>query len=289
MAAVLTMSSFVGSRSASAVALPTGFQEQIVFSGLNSPTNLEFAPDGRIFVAEKGGRIKVFDDLADTTPTVFADLSANVHNQWDRGLLGMALAPNFPTNPYVYVLYTYDAPPGQTAPVWNDVCANANDGRCVVTGRLSRLQANGNTMTGSEQVLLHDWCQQFPSHSVGDIAFGADGMLYVAAGDGASFSAVDYGQFPSGAPTNPCGDPGDETQLDGTLLRLDPATGAAAPGNPNIASADPDTRRIVAHGLRNPYRITMRPGTNETWISDTGWNTWEEVNRVVNPTTGVTN
>ncbi len=301
---VLAMSSFVGSQAATAVVLPSGFQEQIVFSGLSSPVDVEFAPDGRVFVAEKGGRIKVFDDLADTTPAVFADLSANVHDQWDRGMLGMALAPNFPANPYVYVLYTYDAPPGQTAPVWNDVCANANDGTCVVTGQLSRLQAAGNAMTGSEQVLLHDWCQQFPSHSIGDIAFGADGMLYVAAGDGASFSAVDYGQFPSGAPTNPCADPageggalrsqdirtpGDETQLDGTLLRLDPATGAAAAGNPNIGSADPDTRRIVANGLRNPYRITMRPGTSETWISDTGWNAFEEVNRVVDPTAGVTN
>ncbi|WP_240669966.1 PQQ-dependent sugar dehydrogenase [Actinoplanes solisilvae] len=304
LATVFATLSFVGSPPATAVALPTGFQEQVVFSGLSSPVDLEFSPDGRIFVAEKGGRIKVFDDLADTTPTLFADLSVNVHNQWDRGLLGLSLPPNFPTNPYVYVLYTYDAPPGQTAPVWNDVCANGNDGRCVVTGRLSRLQAGGDTMTGSEQVLLHDWCQQFPSHSIGDITFGADGMLYVAAGDGASFNAVDYGQFPTGAPTNPCSDPaneggalrsqdirttGDETQLDGTLLRLDPATGAAAPGNPNIGSADLDTRRIVANGLRNPYRITMRPGTNETWISDTGWTTWEEVNRVVNPTAGVTN
>ncbi|MEV0899978.1 PQQ-dependent sugar dehydrogenase [Actinoplanes sp. NPDC049802] len=304
LATVAAVSSFVGAPAATAVALPAGFQEQIVFSGLSSPVDLEFAQDGRILVAEKGGRIKVFDDLADTTPTVFADLSANVHDQWDRGLLGMALAPGFPADPYVYVLYTYDAPPGRDAPVWNDVCANANDGRCVVTGRLSRLRAGGNTMTGTEQVLLHDWCQQFPSHSIGDIAFGADGMLYVAAGDGASFNAVDYGQFPSGAPTNPCADPvneggamrsqdirtpADETQLDGTLLRLDPATGAAAPGNPNIGSADPDTRRIVANGLRNPYRITMRPGTNETWISDTGWTTWEEVNRVVDPTAGVTN
>ncbi|MEU4626169.1 PQQ-dependent sugar dehydrogenase [Actinoplanes sp. NPDC023801] len=301
---VVMLSSFVGSPPATAVALPSGFQEQIVFSGLSSPVDLEFAPDGRILVAEKGGRIKVFDDLADTTPTVFADLSANVHSQWDRGLLGMTLAPGFPADPYVYVLYTYDAPPGRTAPVWNDACTNANDGRCIVTGRLSRLRADGNTMTGSEQVLLHDWCQQFPSHSVGDIAFGADGMLYVAAGDGASFSAVDYGQFPSGAPTNPCADPageggalraqdvrtpGDPTQLDGTLLRLDPATGDAAAGNPNLGATDPNTRRIVANGLRNPYRITMRPGTNETWISDTGWTTWEEVNRVVDPTAGVTN
>jgi glucose/arabinose dehydrogenase len=295
---------------AAAVVLPSGFQEQIVFSGLTQPTNLEFAPDGRIFVAEKGGKIKVFDDLADTTPTLFADLSTNVHNQWDRGLLGLALPPNFPTNPYVYVLYTYDAPPGQTAPVWNDVCADANGGTCVVTGRLSRLQANGDVMTGGEQVLIRDWCQQYPSHSIGDLHFGSDGMLYVTGGDGASFSATDWGQLANAS--NPCGDPPggamtpptaeggalrsqdvrtttDPAGLDGALLRLDPNTGAAAPGNPLIGSPDLNARRIVAHGLRNPFRFTIRPGTNEVWIGDVGWGTWEEIDRVTSPTSGPTN
>ena len=107
-----------GARVAAAT-LPTGFQEQVVFAGLDQPTNIEFAPDGRVFVAEKSGVIKVFDDLADTTPTVFADLTGVV-NQQDRGLLGMALAPSFAADPSVYVLYTYDAPPGQNAPYWND-------------------------------------------------------------------------------------------------------------------------------------------------------------------------
>ncbi len=79
-----------------AATLPSGFQEQVVFGGLVQPTNIEFAPDGRIFIAEKGGTIKVFDNLADTTATTFADLSTNVHNVWDRGLFGIALAPNFP-------------------------------------------------------------------------------------------------------------------------------------------------------------------------------------------------
>src|SRR5262249_10982604 len=190
---------------AAAATLPSGFQEQVVFSGLNQPTNIEFSPDGRIFVAEKSGIIKVFDSLADPTPDTFADLSVNVHNQWDRGLLGMALAPNFPTNPWVYVLYTYDAPLGQTAPVWNDVCANPNGGDCVVSARLSRLQASGNQMTGTEQVLISDGCQQYPSHSIGDLHFGADGALYVSGGDGASFTFADYGQ--TGSPVNPCGDP----------------------------------------------------------------------------------
>src|SRR5919112_3749845 len=77
---------------ARAAVLPSGFQEQIVFSGLNQPTNIEFAPDGRVFVAEKGGVIKVFDNIADPTPTVFANLSANTHNVWDRGMLGLALS-----------------------------------------------------------------------------------------------------------------------------------------------------------------------------------------------------
>src|SRR6266545_1421256 len=293
-----------------AATLPSGFQEQIVFSGLTQPTNIEFAPDGRVFVAQKNGVIKIYDNLADPTPDVFADLSVAVHNQWDRGLLGLALAPNFPTSPWVYVLYTYDAPLGQTAPVWNDVCPDANNGNCIVSARLARLQANGNQMTGSEQVLISDWCQHYPSHSIGDLHFGADGALYVSGGDGASFNITDYGQ--TGTPVNPCGDPPggamspptaeggalrsqdvrtltDPTGLNGAILRLDPTTGAALPNNPLAGSSDLNARRIVAHGVRNPFRFTIRPGTNEVWAGDVGWSTWEEIDRVVNPIAGVTN
>ena len=82
----------IGARSDS----PAGFQESVVFSGLTNPTVVRFAADGRVFVAEKRGVIKVFDSLTDTTPTIFADLNVNVHNFWDRGLLGMALDPELP-------------------------------------------------------------------------------------------------------------------------------------------------------------------------------------------------
>ena len=82
-----------------AATLPAGFQEPIVFSGLTQPTAVRFAPDGRVFVAEKRGVIKVFDSLTDTTPDIFADLNANVYNFWDRGLLGLELDPRFPTSP----------------------------------------------------------------------------------------------------------------------------------------------------------------------------------------------
>ena len=79
--------------------IPGGFSESVAFRGLTQPTAMRFAPDGRVFVAEKSGLIKVFDGLGDTTPTVFADLRTEVHNFWDRGLLGLALDPQFPAAP----------------------------------------------------------------------------------------------------------------------------------------------------------------------------------------------
>jgi glucose/arabinose dehydrogenase len=298
---------------AAAAALPSGFTETTVFSGLNLPTEVQFASDGRIFVAQKGGVIKVFDSLTDPTPTVFADLSTNVYDFFDRGLLGLALDPNFPATPYVYVLYTYDAPIGGSAPTWNDTCPNppgATADGCVASARLSRLQANGDVMTGSEQVLINDWCQQYPSHSIGHLEFGPDGGLYVGAGDAASFNWVDYGQ--EGSPVNPCGDPGgpapspptaeggalrsqdirttgDPVGLDGTIIRVDPATGAPLPNNPGFGIGDTNSQRVVAYGLRNPFRFTFRPGTGELWIGDVGWNTFEEINRDTNPLATVQN
>ncbi len=165
-----------------------------------------FAPDGRVFISEKSGLVKTFDSLADTTATVTADLRTQIQDFWDRGLLGMTLDPQFPTRPYLYVLYTYDAVPGGTAPRWGDTCPTppgATEDGCLVTGRLSRLTIGANGVaTGGEQVLLTDWCQQYPSHSIGSVTFGPDGALYVGGGDGASFNFADWGQR-----GNPCADP----------------------------------------------------------------------------------
>src|SRR5215210_141024 len=104
--AAAVLAAFSGSASA---APPSGFQETTALAGLSSPTVVRFASDGRVFVAEQSGRIKVWDNLADPTASVFADLSTNVQNFWDRGLLGMALDPQFPARPYVYVSYAHDA------------------------------------------------------------------------------------------------------------------------------------------------------------------------------------
>jgi glucose/arabinose dehydrogenase len=299
-------------------ALPSGFSDTVFISGLSNPTAVQFAANGQIFVAQKGGQIYSFDSSGGSK-TLFADLSVAVHDFWDRGLLGLALPPNYPTDPSVYVLYTYDAPPGGTAPRWNDGCPTppgATTDGCVVSARLSRLTPSATPGAPTETVLISGWCQQFPSHSIGTVRFGADGNLYAGAGDGASFNNVDYGQYGNtyaGDLANPCGDPpspagtpltppGAEggalrsqsslrtdgpTTLDGAIIRVNPSTGAGVSSNPFGSDPDVNKQRVLAFGLRNPFRFTTRPGTSELWIGDVGWNTWEEIDRVTDTTAGV--
>lgn len=308
----------LGAAASGAVSLPAGFQDSVVASGLVQPTAIVFAGDGRLFVAEKSGLIKVFDAPGDPTPEVFADLRTNVHNYWDRGLAGLALPRDFPATPYVYVGYTLDAAIGGTPPRWgsagatSDACPNPpgpTTNGCVVGGRVSRLRAAGNAMVGGEEVLLESWCQQFPSHSVDDLVFDDAGALYVSAGDGANFITVDYGQ--SGTPLNPCGDPpggagsalsaptarggalraqsprrppGEPAVYNGTVLRLDPGSGEALPDNPLVGSGIANAERIIAYGLRNPFRLAVRPGSSELYLGDVGWSAYDEIDRIADTT-----
>src|SRR5438105_3508933 len=242
---------------ASAMTSVNGFQDSLIFSGLLEPTVVQFASDGRVFVAEKSGIIKVYDSLSAAAPTVFADLRTQVHNFGNRGLLGMVLDPNFPTRPNIYVLYSYDAPIGGTPPRWgtagatSDPCPDLTGAGCVTSARLSRLQANGNVMTGAEQVLVEDWFQQYPGQSIGSLAFGSDGALYASGGDGASSTAVDTGQFgnPNNDPPNEGGalrsqdlrSPADPLTLDGTIVRVNAGTGVPLRGAPSMTISAPTT------------------------------------------------
>ena len=163
-------------------------------------------------------------------------------------------------------------------------------------------------MAGAEQVLIEGWCQQNPSHSVGDLEFGAGGALFVAGAKARASRRPTTGS----SPDNPCGDlrrdsgapqtpPGAEG---GALRSAEPrapcgrargcwmgrsyastrAPGDGLAGNPFAASTDANARRVVAYGLRNPFRFARRPGTSELWIGDVGWNNTEEINRRVQPT-----
>ncbi len=218
------------------------FRETQVFGGLNNPTKLVFAADGRAFVGEKGGVVKAFTSINDTSPTTVVDLSTTVMNYWDRGLLGMALDPAFLSGrPYLYLYYVVDAPQGQSPPVWNDTCPGSPSGPgattdgCVVYSKLSRftIDLSTNVAVGGSRVdLISDWCSQYPSHSGGGMVFGDDGYLYLSGGDGASFTFADYGQgggtVPNATnpitPINPCGDPLTVTSPAGTPPVVDVAT-----------------------------------------------------------------
>jgi glucose/arabinose dehydrogenase/fibronectin type 3 domain-containing protein len=302
---------------AGATTLPAGFQQTTAITGLNNPMDVEVTPAGQVFVAEKSGIVKSFSSLSDPTPTVAADLRTQVHNFSARGLMSLAVDPGFPAQPYIYIYYTLDARIGGTPPLYGDPggtwdsCARAPlglDENCIAGGRISRLRIAGEAMTGSEQVLVEDWCQQYPVHTGGGLAFGADGYLYFTGGDGSTATFWDYGH--TGTPANPCGDPpgavgdvltaptaeggrlrvqdlrtpGDPTGLDGTLIRIDPRTGAGVSGNPLFGSPDANERRILAYGLRDAVRLAIRPGTNDVWVGDRGGGYWEEFNRV--PDTG---
>ena len=304
-------------------------REYTIWSGLDKPTAVRFASDGRAFVSQKGGIIKAYDSVSDTTPTTVADLSGDVMNYWDRGLLNMVLDPAFPTKPYLYVFSVWGGSIGQDPQRWGDTCPGAPGGPgattdgCVASTRLERLTIDPATnLLVSRKLLLWDACQQFPSHAGGAMAFGADGQLYLALGDGASFNGVDYGQRGGTVPdatnpyttVNPCHDPvtvtspdgatpvvdvataeggalrsqdvrttGDATQLGGAMVRIDPATGDASSGNPLSSSSDLNTKRIVATGFRNPYRLTFRPGTTEIYVGHVGNNTWEAIDKLSIP------
>jgi glucose/arabinose dehydrogenase len=285
-----------------AQAAPSGFSVQAMpFSGLIEPSGVEFAANGQVFVAERRGVIKVFDNLDDASSAQVADLRLRVFNNGDRGLLGMALDPQYPVRPYLWALYTKDADPVGAVPKYGsatsdtDPCPNGGANDCRVTGELSRLTLNPQTgvWSGQEKVLLTGWCQQYGSHSIGDLQFGGDGYLYVSAGDGASYNQVDVGTIGSQRCPDPAGyggalrsqsprRPADLPQVwSGSVLRIQPDTGDAAPGNPYLGDANAEKQRVLAYGMRNPFRMTPRPGSPEMWVGDVGWSASEEINRIV--------
>ena len=231
------------------------------------PTAVRFAPDGRVFVAEKSGLIKVFDSLTDTTPTVFADLRTEGPQLLGPRPARAGARPRASRPARTSTsLYTYDAPIGGTAPRWGIAghrrAARRRPGRrptaasSAAGSRACRPPAT--RMTGTEQVLIEDWCQQYPSHSIGDLAFGADGALYVerrrrrelhrrrlrpgrlagatraairpaASGDALTPPTAEGGALRSQDLRTP---PATRVSLDGTIIRVDPAPAPACPDNP---------------------------------------------------------
>ncbi len=291
--------------------LPDGFRDELVVGGLAQPTAVRWLPNGDMLVSEQRGVLSVIAAGGSSSPAVLVDMRTQALNRFQDGLLGLAVDPDFPEQPYVYLAYTHDARLGGEAPLYGRPDENSDDcpgdrNDCPASARLSRFRLDGFA-AGPEQVLVEGWCMSGRNHTIGTIAFAPDGSLYAGGGDGADGLNLDYGQL--GVVPNTCADPGvvpdepgtseggslrsqdlrttsDPTGLEGTIIRVDRATGEALPDNPGASAADANARRVIAYGLRNPFRFTFRPGSDELWIADVGWHRFEELNRLTDPVDG---
>jgi len=256
-------------------ALPSGFETSVVASGFNQPTTIAFTGDGRIFVAEKTGTVRVIKN-GTLLPTPLITLS-DVNSYGDRGLIGMAVDPSFSSNGYLYLSYTYENTPG-----------TAFSG--IKTARVIRVTVVGDTADESSKIILvgsvggniaTPSCDNFavtsdciasdaPSHTIGGMRFGPDGKLYVATGDGAHF---DYADTRSLRAQN-------LDSLAGKVLRIN-KDGTAPTDNPfyngNINS---NRSKVYAYGFRNMFRFNFRPTNNALYGGDVGWSSFEEINKV---------
>ena len=217
---------------------PSGFSESRIASGLAKPTAMAFAPDGRLFVCEQGGKLRVIKN-GTLLSTPFLTLS--VSSSGERGLLGVAFDPNFASNRFLYVYYTAKTP--------------------STHNRVSRFTANGDVvLSGSEIVLLDLNNLSATNHNGGAIHFGSDGKLYIATGDNAN-----------------SGNSQSKSNLLGKILRIN-SDGTIPTSNPFYATTTGSNRSIWALGLRNPFTFAVQPGTGRIFINDVGQATWEEIN-----------
>lgn len=225
-----------------AATLPTDFSETIVASGLTSPTAMAVAPDGRIFICQQAGALRVVKNGA-LLPTPFTTLTVN--SVGERGLLGVAFDPNFAVNRYVYVYYTATTP--------------------TIHNRVSRFTASGDVAAGGETVLLDLNNLSASNHNGGAIHFGPDGKLYIAVGENAVAANSQSLSNLLGKILR--------INADGTIPPDNPTTFPGIAGSPSGIN-----QAIWSVGLRNPYTFTFQPGTGRMFINDVGQSTWEEIN-----------
>jgi glucose/arabinose dehydrogenase len=235
--AVLSVSATV-----TAATLPSGFTESTVASGLSAPTAMAFAPDGRLFVCQQGGQLRVIKNGVLLGPA-FVTVSTTANGE--RGLLGVAFDPNFVVNQFVYVYYTAATP--------------------ATHNRVSRFTASGDVAMAGETIIFDiDNLSGATNHNGGAIHFGPDGKLYIDVGENAN---------PSNSQSI--------GNLLGKVLRIN-SDGTIPADNPTsfpgiAGSPAGNNRAIWAVGLRNPYTFTFQPGSGRMFINDVGQSAWEEI------------
>jgi glucose/arabinose dehydrogenase len=228
-----------------AATLPTGFTETSLTGALSNPTAMAFAPDGRAFIAQQGGQLRIVKNGSLLVPPF---LTVSVNASGERGLLGVAFDPDFTTTGHVYVYYTTSSSP--------------------IHNRISRFTASSSNpdvvASGTETVLLDlPALSSATNHNGGAIHFGSDGKLYVAVGENAA---------PSLAPSL--------SSPFGKILRIN-RDGSIPADNPFLSQTSGVNQTIWARGLRNPFTFAIDRANGRIHVNDVGQDSWEEVNQGV--------
>jgi glucose/arabinose dehydrogenase len=235
---------------------------EVAFPGLSfsRPVDLQDPGDdsGRLFVVEQAGVIRVFPNSPGASSAdVFLDIHALVDDTGnEEGLLGLAFHPDFGNNGFFYVNYTASEP----------------DRTVIARYRTDPRQPGRADPASAVEILSFE--QPFSNHNGGQLAFGPDGYLYIAVGDG-------------GSGGDPLGHAQNRATLLGSLLRIDvdsPAGGrpyGIPPDNPYAGNTQGWREEIFAYGLRNPWRFSFDPPTGRLWAADVGQNAYEEIDLIV--------
>ncbi len=250
------------------------------------PTDVAVRPDGGYYVLDKRGYVYAVDPDGSVRPDLFLNLDAEVISSGDRGLLGMALHPDFPARPDVYLYYTALDP------------TSADRETPYGVGRVTRYTASGPGLwradPASRTVVLGEGYADglavcLPYHAGGTIAFAPDRSLLLSFGDAGHAGFADVGGTEPDCFAPGRADPADDVgafrsqrlgSLNGKIVRVDPETGRGLPDNP-FWTGDPDAvaSKVWALGLRNPFRFAVDPSSERPRlvIGDVGWGAWEEL------------
>lgn len=232
---------------------PQELELELFASNLDRPVNIKHAGDARLFVAEQDGLIKIINASGTTETAPFLDIDSRVRSTGnEQGLLGLAFHPNYATNGYFFVNYI-------------------NNSGDTVVSRFSRDGSNPSSADPNSEFIIITYDQPFSNHNGGDLAFGADGYLYISSGDGGS------GGDPQGNSQN-------TSNLLGNILRIDINTvtlsqNYSIPSDNPFAGSSAARGEIWAYGLRNPWKFSFDRMNGDIWIGDVGQGDYEEINR----------
>lgn len=300
--------------------VPTGFTTTNIGGTWTEPVGVAFNKTGsKLFVWEKGGKVYLLNRVGTTSSytrqtTPLLDISPEVGNWRDHGLLGFALDPNFETNGLFYVLYVVDRHYLMNFGT-GSYSATTDDYFKATIGRVTRYKtkiSGTNTIADltTRTILIGETKSTgipvlHESHGVGSLVFAADGTLLVSAGDAGSYNTTDAGSlaetYYSQALTDGIIRANENVgsyrsqminSLNGKIMRIDPTNGNGVSSNPFYQSASPRSAqsRMWAMGFRNPFRFSMKPNTGSTnpatgdlgeiYVGDVGWDKYEELNVV---------